>query len=198
MGDYLKKKKKTNNKYYNNKNLISTGMYPEIGLTKKTKPINKSEENNNQKIVKDYLQNLGLRKEIVAGIMGNIQKESSFNPNAINEKDLNNYPSVGLIQWNLKFYSNAKSVIGDTVKTQISKVTDGYTNNYQKFIELCNQTNNLTSYHAAYLFASKVEICDKCNKTFDTYKSSYQAVRSEYANDFYKRFNDPKDTLYWG
>lgn len=145
-------------------------------------------------------------KEIAAGIMGNIQKESEFNPNA-GGPDRTGY-SYGLIQWNSGTYPNAKKDVGNIAESQIKKVVDGYTNNFASFLKTANDTSNLTPYKAAYLFAKIVEICFACGNELD-YKNGKSTIyrgksvfinpseRSDYANDFFNRFNTPKDPLVW-
>jgi hypothetical protein len=65
-----------------------------------------------------------------------------------------------------------------------------------------------TADNAAFLFAKYVEICSGCNakeyyvgKTIQ-YRGKtitvYPSKRSKFANDYYLRFNDPNDILYWG
>jgi hypothetical protein len=160
----------------------------------------------NQVKIKNLLKNAGLTKEQAAGIMGNIQKESGFNPLA-GWIDVNSYPSYGLIQWNGRFTpkngTKDKEVlldtIGRTVEAQIEYLLRK-TTTYQSYIK---QTTGLSDpYMTAYKFAELVEICADCNKGFDVYNNktnnkykTYQ--RSEYAVDFNNRFNNASDSLYW-
>ncbi len=70
-----------------------------------------------------------------------------------------------------------------------------------------------TADNAAFIFAKEVERCSGCNaKEYYVGKTVLfpnkngvkvptkvnPSKRSEYANDFYLRFNDPNDILYWG
>jgi hypothetical protein len=162
----------------------------------------------NQVKVKDLLKNANLTKVQAAGVMGNIQKESYFNPKAINQKDSNSYPSVGLIQWNGVNWNpriiDPKvifNLIGETVEEQVKYIFDGVLkirmNNYRKIT-----ATETDPYQAAFQFAKIVEVCADCsdfsvynNKTTNEY-IVYQ--RSEFAVDFFNRFNDSSDTLYWG
>ena len=169
------------------------------GSTKST--ITSKELAANQLYVKTFLKGKGLTKEQTAGIMGNIQQESGYNPNALNKADLNGYPSVGLIQWNGQFTPKGGSkdvnavykTIGTSVKDQMNYLVTMST--YKKFIGLANPKSSVEE--AAYQFANIVEVCDKCNKGFDIYKQSYQYVRTKYANDFFARFNKTGDSLVW-
>lgn len=203
FGEYKLLMKQTGNKYYEKKKLIGTGVHVDtpIGTEKSTK-INEAEREKNQIYVKNFLKGKGLTKQQVAGVMGNIQQESQFNPMATNQKDLNGYPSLGLIQWNGKFYpkpNGSKNVstvfdsIGRTVEEQMNSLINMPT--YTKFIGLSEPKVSVEE--AAYQFANLVEVCHKCNLGYNTYKGSYQYVRTQYANNFFKRFNDSKDKLAW-
>jgi hypothetical protein len=85
--------------------------------------------------VKNLLKQSGLSKIAAAGAMGNIQKESRFNPKATNGKDTNGYPSLGLIQWNgasirggTKDINVVFNIIGNTVEAQISYLLNVWPN----------------------------------------------------------------------
>lgn len=148
----------------------------------------------NQLSVKTFLKGQGLSKEIVAGIMGNIQKESGFNEK-ISVIDSNGYKSFGLIQWNTKSYD--QSTVGNTVGSQLNFLVQ--MNNYTSFLNQVRAISNLTAFNAAFYFAKVVEICAKCSK-LDVYNSDLtfkQFQRSEYANDFFTRFNTLSDPLAW-
>jgi hypothetical protein len=162
---------------------------------------------NNQIEVKIFLKNKGLTKSQVAGIMGNIHKETGgkFDPLSVNRKDVNGYPSVGLIQWNGKFTPKTGSkdsnvifsTIGKTVNEQLIYLTTK-SNEYKTWLNLPNSKNTKTSaYDAAFEFARLVEICSGCNtKEYKTNKFK-PFERSLFANDYFNRFDDPKDKLYW-
>ena len=160
------------------------------GIEKNTL-ITKPEQAANQVKTKNFLKGKGLTKEQAAGIMGNMQQESTFNPGALNKKDKNGYASFGLIQWNEKYYK--RKDVGSTLDEQLNFMLTMST--YTKFIKLAEPKTSVEE--AAYQFANLVEVCDKCNKSYDTYKSSYQYVRTQFANDMFSRFNDKKDTLAW-
>lgn len=160
----------------------------------------------NQIIVKNYLKDKGLTKPQVAAIMGNIYKESKFNPLAVskingNNVDLNGYPSIGLIQWNGKFYGKSTdnniifNEIGRTVQEQLNYLvtkTDGYS----KWV---TESSNMNAYDAAFLFAKKVEKCADCTGTATQYQQSgFKAFeRSLFAEKYIGKFNNSSDVLYW-
>lgn len=155
--------------------------------------ISNTEYKQNQVVVKNKLKANGLTKVQASGVMGNIQQESGFNPTSLNKRDLNGYPSYGLIQWNFRYYNKDKDVIGTTVDSQINYLLT--MPDYSKFKK--DSESNKSSELSAFRFAKLVERCDKCVSTYSVYSSSYQNKRSRYASDFFIRFNDPKDELYW-
>jgi hypothetical protein len=181
----------------------SLSQYKTIGGESNT--ISDAQTTTNQLLVKNLLKQSGLSKIAVAGIMGNIQKESRFNPKAINKKDTNGYPSLGLIQWNGKFINGGTqdantvfSIIGNTIETQINYLLNRYPT-YKKWLSEVRNSPNASD--AAYLFAKTVEVCYGCNRGPDVYfnEPKYGAAeRSKFATNFYNRFNNSQDELYWG
>lgn len=142
-------------------------------------------------------------KEITAGIMGNIEKESRFDPEALNRKDVNDKSSYGLIQWNQKFYGDTNK-IGKTVKSQMAFLFNNTDYWKPKFrLNFMDEIKNIKfsgedgANEAAYLFAKIVERCANCTEEYytDTKFQPYQ--RSQYAITFYKKFNDTSDPLTW-
>lgn len=181
----------------------SLEQYKTIGGELNT--ISNAQTTNNQLQVKNLLKQSGLSKIAAAGVMGNIQKESRFNPKAINKKDTNGYPSLGLIQWNGKFINGGTqdantvfSIIGNTIEAQINYLLNRYPT-YKTWLREVRNSPNASD--AAYLFAKTVEVCYGCNRGPDVYfnEPKYGAAeRSKFATNFYNRFNDSQDELYWG
>jgi LAS superfamily LD-carboxypeptidase LdcB len=157
----------------------------------------------NQTEVKNYFKAKGLTQTQVAGIMGNIQKESLFNPLAENKADVNGFPSVGLIQWNGKYTPKGGSkdantifsLIGRTVNQQLDYLTTKFPD-YDEWLKL---GGGLSAYSSAYEFARLVEKCVGCIDGEQVYKTNQfnPSDRSEYANDFYRRFSLKGDYLFW-
>jgi hypothetical protein len=200
---------KTNNKYYNKKNLIGTGVSTTDDTSDKSTATSKDTIVKNQVAVKNYLKNKGLTKAQVAGVMGNIHKETggTFDPLSINKADTNGYPSVGLIQWNGLFTPKGGSkdsnvilsTIGRTVNDQLNYLTTKYPD-YTKWLNLPDSTKTKTSaYLSAYEFARVVERCAGCISGPDAYKKGKYnpSERSKYANSYYSRFNSQGDVLFW-
>jgi hypothetical protein len=181
----------------------SLAQYKTVGGESNT--ISTPQTTSNQLLVKNLLKQSGLSKIAAAGAMGNIQKESRFNPKAINKEDTNGYPSLGLIQWNGKFINGGTkdsntvfNIIGNTVEAQVNFLLNRYPT-YKKWLREVKNSPNASD--AAYLFAKTVEVCYGCNRGPDVYfnEPKYEAAdRSKFATNFYNRFNNPQDALYWG
>jgi len=160
--------------------------------------ISDTEKTTNQVKVKNFLKSKGLTEIQVAGIMGNIQKESLFNPGAVNAKDLNGYSSYGLIQWNQQYVKVED--VGNTVESQLEYLVNPKTpygkTLWNRFLKDSSVAKDADI--SAWNFANHVEVCDKCNKGYEIYKMNYPYERSKFALDFIKRFKDSNDPLYWG
>jgi hypothetical protein len=184
--------------------------------------ISKQDFDSNQKVTLDILKKQGLTREQTAGVMGNMYAESGFVP-TYGGGDVKS-ESWGLIAWNVQGNGfNTKeelfAAIGKTAESQVNslfkvpkggKPTVATTTMVQFLIE---SKTSPTADNAAFLFAKNVERCSGCN-----YKQYYVGItvlfpnkngvkvptkinpskRSEFANDFYLRFNDPNDILFWG
>ena len=170
--------------------------------------------------VKNYLKNKNLSKELVAGIMGNIMKESAFNPKSGGADTKGS--SFGLISWNNMSYGlDIVEKIGLTVDSQMNFL---FTETYgvDKFLKsaidpipdnvvnaLQLNSSKLDPDNAAFLFAYYVEVCSFCNKTKSLYNTGGMITiksrqinvnpskRSRYAEDYYKLFNDANSFLAW-
>lgn len=180
----------------------------------------------NQISVKKYLKDKGYSKEIVAGIMGNIQIESAFKLGALNASDSNSFESIGLIQWNRLSYPDVFNLFNNnefsTVQEQLDYLTTKMGNKgWTSFISEAKKEN--TTYdeqYVAFLFAHYVEGCCGCRNTrgYTTLSEIYSGPytngwrcpqdnpsatkffphkRSQAASGFIKRFNDSTDSLYW-
>ena len=74
----------------------------DLNKVKKSKDIIKGVNTNNRNIIMNFLINKGLTEEQSAGIVGNLQAESNFNPSV--EGD--NNTSIGIAQWHLTRKNN--------------------------------------------------------------------------------------------
>ena len=158
----------------------------------------------NELIVFNTLKAAGWNKVQVAAALGNISKETggSFDPGAVWAKDLNGYPSVGLIQWNGKGVGNTTdpngvfAIIGTTVEEQTNYLINKWPNT-ARFLTATPST--VTPYTAGFNFAKIVEVCADCGNLTDYQNSTrFQAYeRSTFAENYYNRFNTSGDSLYW-
>lgn len=118
----------------------------------------------------------GLSSVQAAGVMGNIQSESSFDVEA-NAMDSNGARSYGMIQWNAASYPAASSL-----------VTGNRTSDLQRQVSfLLHNTNNLnrglagsTAAQVAGNFAQYVEVCSGCQPGGSSYNQ-----RVSQANQIY-------------
>lgn len=184
-----------------------------IVTTKITDP----EMRKNRLKIKNLLKDKGLTQQQVAAILGNIQKESGFNPTAVNNEEKNGSGDYGLVQFNTEYYSNGKKTIqgvietvGSTVESQIA-----YLLNIGVIKEFKKNTANMTdAYDVAMIFAKRFEVCTNCfednkatkflwsitpgdRKTFTSDKHFCPYERGEFARKYFTQLNDPNDELYW-
>lgn len=187
----------------NKSRLYSAKVPPNASPTTSKSTLSTAEIQANQIKVKNLLKAAGLTQVQAAGVMGNIFKESRFNPLATNAVDLNGYPSCGLIQWNGKYVGASTNkekvydVIGRTVEDQIKYLLNN-TSTMKKY--LTTSASESKPYMAGYYFAKIVEVCYNCNKGLAVYQGDTNFKpynRSEYAIDFYDRFNNSSDALFW-
>lgn len=170
-----------------------TGAIPTKSASYSSAGLSVTEAANNQLLVKNFLKKNNVSKVVAAGIMGNIKKESGFDPKA-SADDINGRIALGLIQWNAKSYNLAS--VGTTIDSQMNFLfsnTDGVSSFLSK-----NATAT-DPFETAFQFAKLVERCANCLK-YEQYlsDSKYKPYeRGQYANDFYSRFNLIDDLLYW-
>ena len=187
---------KTNKNSYPVLTTIAEAMWPNPITTKDTSIVIQQRQID----IKNLLVANGLTKYQIAGVLGNIDKETggSFNPKSINKKDVNGYQDYGLIQWNNSpnaYGSNIFVNVGDTITSQINYLTGMST-----YISWKNKTINYTSASdTAYEFAAIVEICTNCTKgrtLYDTPSNFNQQNRSSLGEKYLAMLNASGNYLY--
>ena len=181
------------------------GSTPSPSGTKPT--ISSGQTKINELEIFKYLKSKGLNKIQVAAAMGNMFEESQFNPGAFNAKDYGGTTDLGLIQWNsgnqsgnpgqtdlVKSKQMLESLVGSTVNAQLNYLFDKWAGTTRWLNNPLSKTNIDDS---TWKFAEIVEVCHECNKGKTTYESSYQFKRTKSARDFYNRFANSTDQLYW-
>ncbi len=158
--------------------------------------LNSKELAQNQITVKNLLKGKGISQAQAAGVMGNMQVESTFNPSRVNKMDSNGLPSVGLIQWNAN--TATWKDFGYTVESQTQYMYT-FLGRFDRF--LSNSRGMTDPSQTAFMFAKYVEVCYKCNT--DNFQNVFlseaaNTKRASYANDFMIRMSDKKDPLFWG
>ena len=156
--------------------------------------INDATKAQNQLIVKKFFKGRGLSQEAVAGIMGNIQKESTYNPQALSSSG----KYYGLIQWDIKeYYTEVKNLT--TVDEQLNYLIgmSEYVDYVKKLISLRESGQTADAAEAAYWFAHIVERCGACTGNYNSFLNGAAKKRASYAKDFFNRFNLNGDALKW-
>jgi hypothetical protein len=106
----------------------------------------------------DALTKAGYSANQAAGIMGNMQNESSFNQEA-NAIDTNGKASIGLIQWNEATYPNAGSLVtGNASKDLADQIAALKTNTNG----VASGLEGSTAAQVAGNWAQYVEVCAGC------------------------------------
>jgi hypothetical protein len=143
----------------------------------------KSVTNPSAKIM-TFLKNKGLSTSQAAGIVGNLQVESEFNPNAVGD----NGTSYGIAQWHksrfsqLKKWTTKNGLKWNTIDAQLQYLWWELNNSETDALSKLKMTNDPEN--AAYVFAKyyerPAEIADsRMKNAVDTY--------NEYTNNIIKR-----------
>ena len=128
----------------------------------------------NQRQIYTYLSDMGLNKAAIAGIMGNIQQESGFNPSS-RGMDSNGYYSTGLFQWNERW--TKAWVYGTTVQSQMDYMQSNIKDStLEKLKNVPDDEEGAKQ--AALIFAREFEVCD----------SGSYGLRKNNAKNFYQSF----------
>lgn len=174
-----------------------------------TSTISSGQTKTNELEIFTYLKAQGLTKIQVAAAMGNMFEESQFNPGAFNDKDFGGTTDLGLIQWNsgnqtgnpgqtdlVKSKQMLESLVGSTVNAQLNYLfKGGWKSSTDRWLN--DPLSKTTIEDSTWKFAAIVEVCHECNKGKPIYEGSYQFKRTKSARDFFSRFANPTDQLYW-
>jgi Phage tail lysozyme len=128
-----------------------------------------------QQIYQDLI-NAGMSSAQAAGVEGNMESESSLNPEA-NAMDSNGKRSYGLIQWNAGSYPSASKLVTGNVSADIAAQIQYLlhdTNNISKGL------NGTTAAQVAGNFAQYVEVCQGCNPGGSSYNKRVAQAQQLY------------------
>lgn len=123
--------------------------------------------NQRAKTAMQFLMNKGLSKAQSAGIVGNLQSESSLDPTAVGDKNLNT-PSEGVAQWreerltNLKNFAKAQNKPYTDFNTQLAFLWNELNSSKSSALNALRATT--TPQEAASIFAHKFEVMKTYNK----------------------------------
>lgn len=142
-----------------------------------TTPVTSLRGSSNTEKVWNFLQDKGLTAAQAAGIMGNMQQESCFNPGATNKSS----GAYGICQWlggrksSLQSYCSSKGFSYASLEGQLNYLWYELNTSESKALSFIRGTS--TAADAAYMFGKKFE-------RFGNNASDY-AKRQKYANSFY-------------
>jgi len=108
-------------------------------------------DDQNASQIYSHLKSRGLPDNVIAGIMGNLQQESGFNPNAIGDGG----NSIGLAQWyqdrgnSLRDFAKQRGTEWNHMGTQLDYLLDEINRGYP---DLIKQMSSMNPHDAAILF----------------------------------------------
>lgn len=108
-------------------------------------------DDQNASQIYSHLKSRGLSDNVIAGIMGNLQQESGFNPNAIGDGG----NSIGLAQWyqdrgnSLRDFAKQRGTEWNHMGTQLDYLLDEINRGYP---DLIKQMSSMNPHDAAILF----------------------------------------------
>ncbi len=129
----------------------------DIARIEKQKPTTPVSANKNLEKIMSFLTSKGLSKEQAAGIAGNIQAESNFNPNIFGD----NSTSFGIAQWHndrkhkLINWTKEKGVNHSTIEGQLHFLWHELSTDYKHVLNSIKQVT--TPKESAEIFASQFE-----------------------------------------
>lgn len=113
-------------------------------------------DDQNARQIYSHLKSRGLSDNVIAGIMGNLQQESGFNPNAVGDGG----NSIGLAQWYqdrgnaLRNFAQKRGTDWNHIGTQLDYLLDEVNRGYP---DLFKQMSSMSPYDAAILFHDTFE-----------------------------------------
>lgn len=152
----------------------------------------------NEKTIYRFLKNdLGLNTAAACGVLANIQSESSFNPNALNDNDTNGKPSYGICQWNgvrfdaLKSYCSQYGYDYQTLEGQLNYLKYELEHSEASAFSKVKNVENTAegAYTAGYNWARYFERCAsvlyewRAKLARDTYWPKYNGDSDDGGND---------------
>ena len=156
---------------------------PEINLGSQSTDWNSPYPDNfsaNQKTVYDALKKEGYNDAVIAGIMGNIMRESGFNTSSYN----GNEDGGGFCGWKYEYFpemrgeESAEAQINYLIDTLNNPIHSNQKNTKSALLAVENTPEGARQ--AAYIFASEYE---HCSDTSDT-------KRADFASDFYESISN--------
>lgn len=143
--------------------------------------------NSNASIIYSYMAGKGLSDYAIAGILGNIQSESGFDPQAYNPND-NGSPSYGLCQWHAGRYTNLKNfagVYGEPPSIDINTQLDFLWNELQTSHSstLSGLQSAISAAEASWVWGNKFEVF----AGYDNYNGTDHTNRRNQSEAWYNK-----------
>ena len=100
--------------------------------------LSRQEAYDNAKYIFNFFRNIGWTSNAIAGMLGNMQRESTINPGVWQNLDYENYRGgFGLVQWtpatNLTNWASSRGLDRGSIQTQCLKIQDEYRNGGQYY-----------------------------------------------------------------
>lgn len=156
---------------------VKQGVVTQTGVVKTTKATGSS----NQAKIWNFLKSKGFTDNVAAGIMGNFQLESNFNPKAVNH-----IGATGIAQWlgprkrALQNFANARGTSIKNLQTQLDFLWKELNSTEKRTLNYLNANRN----------ASAATIADQFDRLFERSERypSHIRKRQQYANQALKKF----------
>lgn len=113
-----------------------------IPTSQADKYLNEADKQNNAQIIYSYLSSRGWTRNAICGLLGNMEQESTINPNAWQGAEGNTNLGFGLVQWTpatkILDYFREKGVYGQIKKygdTELQRLIDEMNGKYEAWIQ---------------------------------------------------------------
>lgn len=139
----------------------------------------------------NFFRSLGYSEAAVAGMLGNIQQESSFNPAAINPAG----PSYGLFQWQgdrwtrYKAYADSKGVDWTDMQTQLEFAAAELEGKGRFGAESQIQEPWTADYNRWLNAKTPEEASDAWGDFFERYRDNTAGLRQQYSRSWHNQFS---------
>jgi chromosome segregation ATPase len=164
---------------------IKSGNVKQYGMVSSSTSVSSySYGNSNEDIIWNFLKSKGLSDSAVAGVMGNLQMESSLNPNALG-RPTKQGRAFGIAQWlggrrtGLENFAKQRGTSSSDINTQLEWLWHELTGSEKSSLDYLMSNSN----------ASASTIAAGFDRKFERSEGTSVASRQKYANNFYNQFS---------